>query len=236
VTLNPIGRARRAAGLATALVVASGCGSTLVDHGARPELIALVCAPELVACDGRCISCNPPSNASAACDAGGCGFTCDSGFNRCSPDACTAESGTHCGPTCTDCTGGAPANAIPVCSSLHACDFQCDPGFLRDGGQCVRAVSASAGYDHTCVLTTTGTVSCWGANQLGQLGDGTTTDRAEPVPVALPSPATQVRAGYSHTCALAGGRVYCWGDNTFGELGDGTTTNRRLPVMVCGLP
>ncbi|MCX5732123.1 MAG: hypothetical protein NTY18_12420, partial [Deltaproteobacteria bacterium] len=138
--MNSIRRPGSAAWLAAALVFAAGCGSTLVDHGARPALIALVCAPELVACDGRCLACTPPSNAAPACEAGGCGFSCNPGFNRCSPQACTAESGTSCGPTCADCTGTAPAHASPVCSPSHACDFECSPGFLRDGGQCVRAV------------------------------------------------------------------------------------------------
>jgi alpha-tubulin suppressor-like RCC1 family protein len=234
--LNPIRRPGSAAWLVTALFFAAGCGSTLVDHGARPELIALVCAPAQVACDGRCLACTPPSNAAAACEAGGCGFSCNAGFNRCSPDACTAESGTSCGPTCSDCTAAAPPHATPVCSSAHACDFQCVPGFLRDGGQCVRAAAVSAGYDHACALATTGAVKCWGANDLGQLGNGSTVDQAGPVPVALPLAATQVSSGYSHTCALLAGQVYCWGDNTFGEIGDGTTTTRTLPVRVPGLP
>ena len=233
--MKPI-RRPGAAWLTAALFFASGCGSTLVDHGARPALIAPVCAPELVACNGQCLSCSSPSNATPACQAGGCGFTCNPGFNRCSADACTAESGTSCGPTCADCSGAAPANASPVCSPTHACDFQCNPGFLRDGGQCVRAVSVSAGYDHACALTTTGRVECWGANDLGQLGDGSLVDRAAPAPVSLPAAATQVASGYSHTCALLAGQVYCWGDNTFGEIGDGTTTSRALPVLLTGLP
>jgi len=234
--LNPNRRPGNAAWLSIAMVFAAGCGSTLVDHQAPPALVALVCAPDRVACDGRCLACTPPSNGTAACQAGGCGFTCDAGFNRCSPDACTAESGTRCGPACTDCTGSAPANAAPICSPTHACDFQCKAGFLRDGGQCVRAVAVSAGYDHACALTATGRVECWGANDLGQLGDGSTIDRAEPVPVSLPAPASQVASGYSHTCALVAGRVYCWGDNSFGELGDGSTTSWALPVLVGGLP
>jgi alpha-tubulin suppressor-like RCC1 family protein len=230
------GRRPGNAWIAVALAFATGCGSTLVDHNASPALVAPVCAPGKVACDGQCLTCSPPSNAAAVCEAGGCGFACDPGFNRCSPDACTAESGTSCGAACTDCTASAPANAAPACSSAHTCDFQCNPGFLRDGGQCVRAVAVSAGYDHACALTATGTVECWGANDSGQLGDGSATDRAAPVAVSLPAPASQVASGYSHTCALAAGRVYCWGDNAFGEIGDGTTTGRRLPVLVDGLP
>ena len=234
--MSPSRYSARVASLAVALAFATGCGSTLVDHSAPAELITLVCGSDQVACDGRCMTCPPPANAVPSCAAGACDFTCNAGFNRCSPGSCTAESGTSCGPACLDCTSSAPLNAIPACSAAHACDFQCNPGFLRDGSQCVRALAVSAGYDHACALTATGKVECWGANESGQIGDGTTTDRALPVPVPLPAAVTQVAAGYAHTCALAAAKVYCWGDNTFGEIGDGTTIQRPTPVLVTGLP
>jgi alpha-tubulin suppressor-like RCC1 family protein len=114
------------------------------------------------------------------------------------------------------------------------------PGFDRQaparvlGGLRFRHVSA--GFDHTCGVTTDERAFCWGRNQAGQLGDGTSTSR--PTPGAVASGGRrfrQVRAGASHTCALTTFDVaFCWGHNEYGQLGDGTTTNRPLPVRVLG--
>ena len=45
---------------------------------------------------------------------------------------------------------------------------------------------ASLASFHTCGVTTGSVAYCWGYNYYGQLGDGTTTDRSTPVPVAGP--------------------------------------------------
>ena len=70
----------------------------------------------------------------------------------------------------------------------------------------------ATGGNHTCALRDDGTVACWGYNKYGQLGDGTTTDRATPVAVAGLSGVIRLVAGYTQTCAVvADGTLMCWG-------------------------
>jgi alpha-tubulin suppressor-like RCC1 family protein len=102
-------------------------------------------------------------------------------------------------------------------------------------------VALVVGGGHNCVLTASHRVTCWGANNYGQLGDGTTTNRATPVDVAgLPADVVTIAAGTGQTCALlAAGGMKCWGHDWYGELGDGTTGEGNVhpqPVDVQGLP
>jgi alpha-tubulin suppressor-like RCC1 family protein len=96
----------------------------------------------------------------------------------------------------------------------------------------------SFAYDHSCARTTTNQVFCWGTNNLGQVGDNSTTTRVSPVQVTdLGTTATDVCAGGQSSCAVnASGTAYCWGSNSSKALGDGTFTDRRRPAMVVGLP
>lgn len=149
---------------------------------------------------------------------------------------CTAEDAGHCGPSCDDCSGQVlpDPHAVPACAA-HACSMACAAGYLRSGQTCQRAVAVTAGFAHTCALLADGAVKCWGANEHGQLGDGTTRDHSAPVDAALPGPAGAVAAGYVHTCAAVSGNVYCWGDNTVGELGDPTRMDTSHPGLVPGI-
>ena len=109
------------------------------------------------------------------------------------------------------------------------------PVLVADGAMVNSGVTAIAGGLHTCAIKS-GALYCWGGNWVGQLGDGTTTDRTTPTLVADGemgnSGVTAVAASDYHTCALKGGQVYCWGSNGVGKLGDGTTTQRTTPTLV----
>jgi alpha-tubulin suppressor-like RCC1 family protein len=100
------------------------------------------------------------------------------------------------------------------------------------------AAAVSAGARHACVVRSTGGVSCWGDNNVGQLGDNTTTTRTSPVNVAGGITAVAVAAGGNHTCSadLNGGQVRCWGANMSGELGvsDVSVPYSLVPLAVSG--
>ncbi|MCH8995345.1 MAG: chromosome condensation regulator RCC1 [Chloroflexi bacterium] len=107
------------------------------------------------------------------------------------------------------------------------------------------ALSISAGFDHTCVVTTAGQARCWGENDDGQLGNGAVGDSHRTTPVEVCASAkcgaplsevASIAAGASHSCVLTtSGGAKCWGSNEHGQLGDGTMTDRAAPVDVPGL-
>lgn len=95
----------------------------------------------------------------------------------------------------------------------------------------------AAGAAHTCVVTHESTVKCWGSNEFGQLGDGSTTDRLRPTLVPGLTGIVSVAAGDQHSCAIGlGGAVWYWGRDTWGQLGDGAPTlSRQNAVRVKGI-
>ena len=100
------------------------------------------------------------------------------------------------------------------------------------------ATDLSVGDHHSCALLDNGSVTCWGLNNFGQLGDNTTTNRLIPVYAHLPtgSQAVSVSVGPHSSCAiLENSSVYCWGHNNYGRLGIGVTGGiYQLPMFVEG--
>ncbi|HVH41416.1 MAG TPA: hypothetical protein VM925_03705 [Labilithrix sp.] len=105
---------------------------------------------------------------------------------------------------------------------------------LRTQAQPVPSVSTAkqlvGGADHVCALLEDRTVRCWGRNNRGQLGDGTTVHRSTPVsPLGL-SDVAKLVAGYDSTCAFLAAGVKCWGANDFQQLGQWGKTESSVPL------
>lgn len=90
-------------------------------------------------------------------------------------------------------------------------------------------VQLETGENHTCVRFVDGKVRCWGANDRGQLGNGSFDDQNDalsaPDVIDLPGPAEQLAVGNEHTCVMLEDQtIYCWGRNHHGQLGTGEPT------------
>ncbi|WP_445338171.1 RCC1 domain-containing protein [Bifidobacterium sp. ESL0822] len=111
--------------------------------------------------------------------------------------------------------------------------------YPRDAGT-VTAIQVSAGADHSLIIDTKGNTWAWGWNQLGELGNGSSSADANPVPGMVKYPenagtvtAIQVSAGGYHSLAIdKNGNAWAWGGNDSGELGIGTTSKSEIPALV----
>ncbi|UJR86872.1 MopE-related protein [Sandaracinus amylolyticus] len=147
---------------------------------------------------------------------------CDDSDARRSPEALETCNGRD-----DDCDGAVDT----------ALDVSCGPGAECIAGACQSARRFSVGSYHACVVRG-GEVYCWGHNQEGKLGDGTTARRVSAVRVTGLTDVVEVSAGGEHSCArTTDGRVHCWGDNTVGQLGTSSMTAfSATPLLVTGIP
>jgi alpha-tubulin suppressor-like RCC1 family protein len=102
---------------------------------------------------------------------------------------------------------------------------------LVDGPSAWTAVAT--GRMSTCAIGD-GRLWCWGANESGQLGDGTLQDRDLPTPVMTSlTDWVAIAIGRLHTCAISStAGVHCWGDGTFGQLGPNAANPEHAPFQV----
>lgn len=116
-------------------------------------------------------------------------------------------------------------NLFSATNKMADCSFISTPPPSSSSDPIMQIASA---YQHTCALSSTGAVKCWGNNSYGQLGLGDTLNRGDGAsemgvnlsPANIGGVATQIAVGAYHSCALlSGGAVKCWGYNAFGQLG-----------------
>ncbi len=143
------------------------------------------------------------------------------------------------GPLCvaalqSACGGGSDDGTFrPVDDHIYAAPTRLvSPQFDRIG----------LGFNHSCMITASGSAYCWGSNQDGQLGTtaptrlcsgGTVACSPTPLPVAGNLNLTSIDGSVGHTCGLAmDGAAWCWGFGLGGQLGDGLRANSLQPVAV----
>jgi alpha-tubulin suppressor-like RCC1 family protein len=94
------------------------------------------------------------------------------------------------------------------------------------------AIAITLGARHGCAVRGDGTVWCWGANDAGQIGDGTAMNALTPVQVAGLTNIVAIASGGLHTCARdSNGGVWCWGSVNENQLPSvGTSGDNLIPV------
>lgn len=209
------------------------------------------CVPDSpTQCGATCAACPTPPNGAAACAIGACNFTCNAGYVKCPGAAasCCALStftASH--------VAASPYHTCAVTSGAQNGRVKCW-GYNYGGQLLVSTATRSRPWAETlvgqngvaslggmiysqCERFTNGAVSCWGTNNVGQLGDGTKVDRASPVPVV--GIANAISLGgvtEGNMCALLGtGELKCWGYNGFGQLGNGGVIDAPTPITPAGM-
>jgi len=95
-----------------------------------------------------------------------------------------------------------------------------------------QVTQVAAGELHTCAVTLTNTLYCWGDNGLGQLGLGTTDAGNFKPALTNVANAYSLCAGKSHTCVRTyNSTVLCWGANGLGQAGQPASGATAVAVV-----
>ncbi|MCO4764063.1 MAG: hypothetical protein KC502_21310 [Myxococcales bacterium] len=206
--------------------------------------------------DGNACTLNDKCGA-GKCEAGSA-KSCDDA-NACTADSCDAKTGQCANkpiPGC--CKVDGDCNDFNLCTTDKCAKSKCTAAPTNDGmvcatgklcgsGTCVAPAKgwakklAANGYGRFfCALLNSGKVACWGANNQGQIGNGTGgysgSKVTKPTKVVGIDKAIDVGAGYDHACAVkSDGTVWCWGDNSEYNLGNGTNKDAKKPVLLKGV-
>lgn len=190
---------------------------------------------------GTCIGVSgAPRKTGASCPAGThptCAAKCDGQQSDCLyPDEQQTCNSASCASSTTlnkayvcnkagDCVPPSPAQigcgdyvcANDACRTTYTSVVDCSGSKVcnLDYGTCgaLHYTAVSTRAYHTCAVVANGNVRCWGRNDAGQVGDGTTANVNRPAAVSTLANIVDVATGGNFTCAIAGGSVYCWGSN-----------------------
>ncbi len=124
---------------------------------------------------------------------------------------------------------GGRTDAADGSTEPDALDPDADPPTVHIGGKSVPNVQQIvAGESHACLRDKKSRVFCWGVNEQGQLGNGTTNEASTAVRVEGLPEIVRLASGQHHVCALGVDQtVWCWGEDIDGQLGNG----KRLPLV-----
>jgi alpha-tubulin suppressor-like RCC1 family protein len=199
-------------------------------EGEECETDTLPCTRDVCDGGGRCI--HPVEGAFCRVD-----DTCVDEGTRSPDNQCLA-----CIPTASREGWSDYAGALCDDGAFCTLDDQCRTGGICEGpGRATDlfgVVKVATGGRHTCAVVqmeTSDAVKCWGANDHGQLGNGTNAESRAPIDVAglVGVRVTALTAGSDHTCVLLDtGEVLCWGYNGYGQLGNGSTVSSNVPLAV----